>query len=195
LRCFTCASPFRDHRKRRQAGARRTRLHKAARSPARNCYSYPSQLSPIIGPPKPETELISFVEGQRPLAQTATPRCSNDPPTRRVIDLSADREIRLGSQAVSEVIHFLPLLLSEIEPALSTEWPEVHLVSWRQSARTTINQRRSKVIGGRFYDSGLIPLQQARIPQCPILARKWSASAASLHLISAIHQLTGECTG
>src|SRR6266581_3807214 len=41
----------------------------------------------------------------------------------------------------------------------------------------------------------LFDLSELRIPQCPILAGKWSASAANLLGTSAIHQLTGECMG
>jgi hypothetical protein len=59
-----------------------------------------------------------------PNVQTAKPRCLGDPLNIACLVLLTDRKTGAGPQGISEVIHFLFLLLLEIGSALSTERPQ-----------------------------------------------------------------------
>jgi hypothetical protein len=90
----------------------------------------------------------------------------------------------LWRKSLARLFIFVPRCSQRLRPRCRLHGTEVHLASWRQSADASLNQNRSKVIDGRFDGTEFIP---ALLGKIPIVAEKWSASAASLRLASALN--------
>jgi len=148
-----------------------------------------------------QAENSPFLSAPTPsqLFKAAAPADLNDPPTETSViaeDLLTDRASQAIVGADCEAGHCFFLCCghkSKTHQRRSSTL-KVYLASWHLSADTAANARKSKVIGGRFYDrfhaceteifSGLIP------------AEKWSASPVnelSTSDIDLIGGVWGEC--
>ena len=151
-------------------------------SSSRSRYAYTSHCSPDVGPPKPASRNFSLLvsTNTKPIVQNShAPADLNDPPTETSViakDLLTDRASQaiLGADCEAGHCFFLCCGHKSKTHQRRSNTLKVYLASWHLSADTAANARKSKVIGGRFYDGFHTCETETFINLIP--AGKWSAS-------------------